>query len=35
MVRTGDAVVIDLERAVAQRVGEHLEQFVFSEDVRL
>jgi tRNA-modifying protein YgfZ len=35
VVETGDAVVIDLERAVAQRVGEHLEQFVFSEDVEV
>jgi folate-binding protein YgfZ len=35
VIETGEAVVIDLERAVAQRVAGHLEQFVFSEDVEV
>ena len=35
VVETGEAIVMDLERNVAARVGEHLEQFVFSEDVEV
>ena len=35
VIETGEAIVMDLERAVAARVGEHLEQFVFSEDVEI
>jgi folate-binding protein YgfZ len=33
VVETGEAILMDLERAVTARVGGHLEQFVFSEDV--
>ena len=35
VIETGDAILMDLERAVTARVGEHLEQFVFSEDVEV
>ncbi len=35
VIETGDAVLMDLERAVTARVGEHLAQFVFSEDVEV
>ena len=35
VIETGDAFLMDLERAVAARVGEHLAQFVFSEDVEV
>src|SRR5512134_3163832 len=35
VVETGEAILMDLERNVAARVGEHLEQFVFSEDVEV
>ena len=33
VVETGEAILMDLERAVTARVAAHLEQFVFSEDV--
>jgi folate-binding protein YgfZ len=33
VVETGEAILIDLEAEVSARVGGHLEQFVFSEDV--
>jgi folate-binding protein YgfZ len=35
VAETGDAILMDLERDVAARVSGHLEQFVFSEDVRI
>ena len=35
VIETGDAILMDLERAVTARVGEHLAQFVFSEDVEV
>jgi folate-binding protein YgfZ len=35
VVETGEAILMDLEEAVAARVGGHLEQFVFSEDVEV
>jgi tRNA-modifying protein YgfZ len=35
VIETGDAILMDLERAVAARVREHLAQFVFSEDVEV
>ncbi len=35
VVETGEAILMDLERAVTARVGGHLEQFVFSEDVEV
>lgn len=35
IVETGEAILMDLEPAVAERVGDHLEQFVFSEDVEV
>jgi folate-binding protein YgfZ len=35
VIETGDAILMDLERAVTARVGEHLVQFVFSEDVEV
>ena len=35
VVETGEAILIDLERQLAARVGGHLEQFVFSEDVEV
>jgi folate-binding protein YgfZ len=35
VVETGEAILIDLEGHVAARVGAHLEQFVFSEDVEV
>jgi folate-binding protein YgfZ len=33
VIETGDAVVMDVEPFAAARVAEHLERFVFSEDV--
>ena len=35
VVETGEAILIDLEGHLAARVGAHLEQFVFSEDVEV
>jgi folate-binding protein YgfZ len=35
VVETGEAILIDLEAEVSARVGGHLEQFVFSEDVAI
>jgi folate-binding protein YgfZ len=35
VVETGEAILMDLERPVSARVGAHLEQFVFSEDVEI
>ncbi len=35
IVETGEAIVMDLEPEVAARVGDHFEQFVFSEDVEV
>ena len=35
VIETGDAILMDLERAVTARVREHLAQFVFSEDVEV
>lgn len=35
VVETGEAILIDLEGQLAGRVGGHLEQFVFSEDVEV
>jgi folate-binding protein YgfZ len=35
VVETGEAILIDLEGQLAARVGAHLEQFVFSEDVEV
>ena len=35
IVETGEAIVMDLEAEVAARVGDHFEQFVFSEDVEV
>jgi folate-binding protein YgfZ len=35
VIETGTAIVMDLEAAVAARVAEHLERFVFSEDVEV
>jgi len=35
VVETGEAILMDLEGDVSARVGEHLEQFVFSEDVEV
>jgi folate-binding protein YgfZ len=35
VIETGGAILMDLERAVTARVGDHLEQFVFSEDVEV
>ena len=35
VVETGEAILMDLEGAVSARVAEHLEQFVFSEDVEV
>ena len=35
VIETGDAILMDLERDVTARVGEHLAQFVFSEDVEV
>ena len=35
VVETGEAILMDLERPVTARVGAHLEQFVFSEDVEI
>ena len=35
VVETGEAILIDLEGQLAARVGGHLEQFVFSEDVEV
>jgi folate-binding protein YgfZ len=35
VIETGDAILMDLERAVTARVAGHLAQFVFSEDVEV
>jgi folate-binding protein YgfZ len=35
VIETGDAILMDLERAITARVREHLAQFVFSEDVEV
>ncbi len=35
IVETGEAIVMDLEAEVTARVGDHFEQFVFSEDVEV
>ena len=35
VVETGEAILMDLERAMTTRVGDHLAQFVFSEDVEV
>jgi folate-binding protein YgfZ len=35
VVETGDAVLIDLEPAVGDKVCAHLERFIFSEDVQV
>ena len=35
IVETGEAMLMDLEAEVTARVGAHLEQFVFSEDVEV
>ena len=35
VIETGEAILMDLEEAVSARVAEHLEQFVFSEDVEV
>ena len=35
VIETGHAILMDLERDVTARVGEHLAQFMFSEDVQV
>jgi tRNA-modifying protein YgfZ len=35
VVETGEAIVMDLEPALGERVAAHLERFIFSEDVQV